>query len=533
MPYYKNLQDYLAYLDKENKLIHITRPINKDTELHPLVRLQFRGLQEKDRKAFIFENIIDSRERKYEIPVAICCMAGSREIYAMGMQCKPEEIAEKWEAAQLNPIPPIIVEEGPCQEVILLGRDLEGEGNGLDRFPIPISTPGFDSSPYTTASHWVTKDPETGNYNVGNYRGQIKASNRIGCFPASLHQHIGVQWRKYKEMGKDLEAAIVIGVPPNISYVSVAKVPYGIDEYSVAGGLAQEPVPLVKCKTVDLAVPAEAQIVIEGIIPTTELEPEGPFGEFAGYMGIRELTMFMNVTCITHRRNPIYQAFLSQFPPSESSKIRQISWENIIRKNLKIDCEMENVLDVALHESTGSWGMAVIQIKDPKPGDFETVVHALSEGKTRVGKMIVLVDEDINIRDADSVNWAISYRMQPHRDVRIAKVSEMGLDCSTVQTNNDSTRNPTNKDEKRASILFVDATRKWAYPPVSLPSKEVMEKAIEIWKEIGLPQIEIRNPLYGYELGFWTEEYRKGAELALEGKYFETGVELAKGRQKI
>lgn len=190
MHYYKDLREYLTTLETNGKLLRIKREINKDTELHPFARLQFRGLPEAERKAFLFENLMDSRGRTYTSPVAICTLAGSTDIYALGMMCKPGEIVDKWTRAQMQPLQPTLISEGPIHEEVHRGAGLLAHG-ALDEFPIPISTPGFDISPYFTSPYWVTKDPETGVRNVGTYRVQVKSPTRCGqqCdqFAAALY----------------------------------------------------------------------------------------------------------------------------------------------------------------------------------------------------------------------------------------------------------------------------------------------------------------------------------------------------------
>src|SRR5581483_7768636 len=131
-----------------------------------------RGLNERERKGWLFENIVDVRGNKFDIPVALAVMAPSRAVYALGMAVDaPEQIAGKWAEAQTHPIPPRVVETGPCQEIVYEGRKLD-EAGGAGMLPVPISTPGFDSGPFLSSGHWVTKDPETGEYNFGTYRGQ-------------------------------------------------------------------------------------------------------------------------------------------------------------------------------------------------------------------------------------------------------------------------------------------------------------------------------------------------------------------------
>src|SRR5918912_3670664 len=351
--HYRNLREFLQALDAHDMLVRYTAPIDKDTQLQPLVRLQFRGLPEAQRKGFLFEHVTGAGGRRFDIPVAACCMAASRTMYALGLGCAPREIGARWAQALANPIAPERVERGPVQDVVYTGAALERAG-GLDLLPIPLATPGFDNAPYTSASYWITKDPESGIRNVGTYRGQLKSPLRLGCYPASPQKGVAIHWEKARARGEPLEAAVVLGAPPHIAYPAVAFLPRDVDELGVAGGLAGEPVPLVRCRTVDLEVPAEAEIVIEGRIATDYLEEEGPFGEFSGFMARREFTYYLEVTAITHRRDPIYNLFLSQFPPSESSKIRQVAMENTICRFLSADCDFAGVRDVAVHESGGS-----------------------------------------------------------------------------------------------------------------------------------------------------------------------------------
>ena len=189
MDYPRDLRDYLALLEKKGKLIRIKREINIDTELHPLVRLQFRGLPKEERKTFIFENVIDARGKKYDVPVVICALAASKEIYGLIMNCDPDKIPDKWAEVHLNPIEPVVVDEGPVHEEIHMGDRLLEHG-GLEEFPIPISTPGFDAGRFIASPYWVTKDPETGIANIGTYRVHVKSPVRTGIMWMSTRQHM-------------------------------------------------------------------------------------------------------------------------------------------------------------------------------------------------------------------------------------------------------------------------------------------------------------------------------------------------------
>jgi 4-hydroxy-3-polyprenylbenzoate decarboxylase len=531
---YRSLGDYLETLEERGLLLRISEPVNKDTELHPLVRLQYRGLPEAQRRAFLFENVVDSRGNSYDIPVAVGCVAGSRDIYAAGLRCRPEEIPGRWAEAYANPITPSLVNKGECQEIVLEGKALEDRG--LDLLPIPISTPGFDNAPYTSASQWITKDPETGCLNMGIYRGQLKAPDRLGCHVTTPSKDLGRHWHAYRKLGKrEMPVAIVIGVPPHLTYTAGAKVPAGISEYDISGGLAGAPVEVVKCRTVDLMVPSQAEIVIEGVMPTDALELEGPFGEFAGYMANRGFTLFMEVTCITHRRQPIYEAMLSQVPPSESSKIRQIGQEASARRVIEQDLGYSGqIKGIHFPESGGSLAVCIISFKKKSDDEPMKVLEALHK-KRLVSKLAIVVDEDINAQDLDSVVSALAFRMQPARDMSTVPGVATALDPSIMPPSEKSHVDilGASKLEGEASVCLIDATCKWPYPPVSLPAKEFMEGARQLWERLDLPPLELSEPWFGYSMGYWSEEEEEEAELAVKGEYYKTGEIFRKSRRKV
>src|SRR5205823_2620579 len=168
----KDFQEHLAALEERGLVVRVDRPINKDTELHPLARWQFQGaLSEDKRRAFVFTNVVGSDGRKFDMPVVAGGLAASPEIYALGMGVALEDIGPAWLRAIANPIPPVSVTKAACQEVVIKGDALRTPGGGLAALPVPISTPGFDAAPYLTATICVTKDPETQIRNMGTYRG--------------------------------------------------------------------------------------------------------------------------------------------------------------------------------------------------------------------------------------------------------------------------------------------------------------------------------------------------------------------------
>jgi UbiD family decarboxylase len=525
--YWPTLGAYIAGLEQAEKLVRITTPVNKDTELHPLVRLQFRGLPESQRKAFLFENVTDVRGRSYDIPVLVGALAGSAEIYALGMGCKIEDIPEVWREALQTPLTPVPVKAAPCQEVVIAGDDLKRDG--LGRLPIPISTPGFDNAPYTSASHWVSKDPQTGLHNLGNYRGMVKAEDRIGALPGMLGVGMREHIDRWRASGAErMPAAIVIGAPPHVTYTAVTRIPNDMCEYDVAGALAGHPLDVVRCLTQDLMVPAEAEIVIEGTMPTNIVEMEGAFGEFPGYMAQRDYSFFMDVTAITMKKKPIYLAILSQLPPSESSKMRHIGRAAASHKLLR-DAGFDNVAQVEYLECAGANAIVVVKIKKRHPEDAKDALRLLA--KKFIGKIAIAVDADINVRDAENVLWAIAYRSQPYRDAEIVDSPLFALDPSVVPPG--QPRGLTGGTVPRSSALLIDATMPWPYPPLSLPKREFMERAIEMWRDLQLPSLNLKEPWWGYSLGFWTDEEEKEADLALQGRHYETGAKQLQGRRKF
>ena len=177
----RDFQSHLAALEAAGLLVRVERPIDKDTELHPLVRWQFQGgLAEDQRRAFLFTNVVDSSGKRYDIPVAVGALAASPAIYAIGMGRSVAEIGEAWVEAIAHPIPPVRVTAAPCQEVVITGDDLRKPDGGLKLLPVPVSTPGFDAAPYLTATLCITRDPDTGIQNMGTYRGALKATDRLG-----------------------------------------------------------------------------------------------------------------------------------------------------------------------------------------------------------------------------------------------------------------------------------------------------------------------------------------------------------------
>src|SRR5258708_5724677 len=400
---YHDLHDHIQTLRNEGLLIQVDRVINKDTEMHPLVRWQFRGgIAPEDRRAFLFSNVVDGKGRKFDIPVLVCGLAGNNRIYSLGMGCAVEEVRDRWMTAMSHPIKPRLVDAAVCQEIVYTGDDLR-RGHGLDAIPVPISSPGWDNAPYTSSSHFITADPDTGIQNMGNYRGMIKAPDRMGM-NTSIELRTGgyMHWGKWKERGKPMPCAVVRGCPPAVSYTAVQKVPEIYDELDVTGGLIGRPLNVVKCKTVDLMVPAEAEVIIEGFVSTEFLEPEAPFGESHGHVNLQEYNGFMDVTCITRKHDAIFTSFVSQLAPSEATVMRQPGQEAIFLRHLRDHIGIKGILHVHMHMPLiGGYRVLVLRFARGTPQtEVWRALYASVTVQLPSGKFVIAVDEDIDPNNA-------------------------------------------------------------------------------------------------------------------------------------
>ena len=274
-------------------------------------------------------------------------------------------------------------------------------------------------------------------------------------------------------------------------------------------------------KTVDLLVPAEAEIVIEGLIDTTALEPEAPFGESHGYVNLQEYNAFMHVTAITRRRHPILTSFISQVTPSESSVIRRVAMEPVYLNHLKSVLSIKGVTRVAMHEPlTSLYAVIAIQLQRGTPEtEVWRALHGASALHRFAGKWIIAVDEDIEPDNADALFWAMSYRCQPQHDLALVPHKDPGH----------GPRGP--HDGGESAAVLINAMLKGTYAPVALPRREFMENAKAIWERLGLPALTPQPPWHGYDLGHWPKDLERQAEMATRSDYFELGKNLANERR--
>jgi 4-hydroxy-3-polyprenylbenzoate decarboxylase len=477
---YDSLRPYLEALEQKGLFRWITTEVDKDWEIASIGRMIFRGLPEERRYGIGFNNIRGFPGAR----VVSGVIAASTEMVATGLECEPtlRAIHERMMYGISNPVEAVVVKTGPCKEVILGPGELD-----LLSLPVPVWTPGKDAGPYLTPL-WVTKDPDTGVRDIGIRRCQIKGRNKTGILFGAPDRGGAIHHAKWRARGKPMPAALYIGADP-VQYL-VAPSRFGADELAIAGGIRGRAVELVKCETVDIEVPATAEIVIEGEVTTDYVEAEGPFGEFTGFMaGGREAPVF-NVKCITHRKNPILLGVISQFPPSESSIIKRALLEASLLKHLRENLKIPGIADVHALEAGGCTATLWVSIKKLYTGHVDQIAFAIwGYFGTSYYKWIIVTDDDVDIRDPFMRDWAFSWIVRPDQDVRVIPHSgAVELDPSTDPPD----AMPT---EKFGAKAIIDATRKWPYPAISLPPQKHVDQVLSRWGDYGLPALDrVRMP---------------------------------------
>jgi len=465
---YKDMREYIKVLEANGKLYRVIRTVDKSWEISCMARWVYQGFSEERRFALLFEDVKDSF-----MPVATGLIGASREVYALAIGTTPDRIHDIWLRALSNPIAPKVVPSGPVQEVVIPKDQID-----LTYLPVPIWTPIKDRKTCIT-NCVITRDGDSGVQNIATYRCQIQSKNKITVNTAPGRQAYQ-NFQTYASKGAPAPLALAIGCDPSVHVAATAAVPRGLDEIDIAGALKGEPVEVVRGKTVDLFVPAHAEVVVEGFVHPTERMMEESFGEFAGYMGPEAEKVFFEVTAITHRRNPIYYGYSSQYPPSESTTLQGNGNECIIHWQLATRFGEKTVADVAMDQTHGGqMGHAIVQMTPLYPGHARKVGRLTAE--IMKVKTVTVVDESIDIRHRQSLDMIWNSLVNPAEDVEIFKSpSPRGMD-------------PSRDSQGMGGRMIIDATHKsgHTYSDVSLPPKECLWKAYESWQAAGLPAFEI------------------------------------------
>ena len=436
MPFH-DLREYLAALEATGDLAHVTRPVKTRFE----IAAGIRKMSDIGGPALIFDNVIG-----HDMPVAGAVFANrSKALAALEVDSAAEGNA-KFSHALRNPIEPRLVSSGECQEVVHTGDDVD-----LMSFPMPVYSEK-DGGPYVTVALEVSKDPIDRSVNASVYRVMRIDKNRMSVMSHAF-QGLGTHMARAERRGEPLEIAIVNGCDPTLLYASQAKVPQGVNEMTVAGGIRGEPVPVVKCVSVDLEVPSSAEIIIEGRVLLGERVLEGPFGEFTGYYGPAEDNQVIEVTAITHRRDPIFLAGMTGMPPTDNHILKSFAYESALYEKLRET--FPEVTAVSYPEWGGVQYATVIALDQRYKAQARHVILTALGDSSRP-KLVIVVDDDIDVYDTDEVSWAIMTRSQPAEDtIIVPRVAGGPLD-------------PSAPEKEVISVWGIDATRPFGldYPEV-------------------------------------------------------------------
>jgi UbiD family decarboxylase len=463
---FEKVNDLRTFLDKlqtERELAKISVEVDVKYEVGAVTRkaLDIGGSEEN--KALLFE-----KPKGYNIPIAVN-VVGNRRRYCMAIGMEPEKFHDQWVERVKKPVEPKIIKDGPCKENIRLGNQVN-----LFDFPIPIWNEK-DGGHYITAPCVISKDPETGVRNVAAYRLMVHDQRTTGILMAPF-RHVRIQQEKARIKGERFPVAVAIGVDPSIWIAAVAPFPYGVDEMAMAGALRGGPVELVKCETVPLEVPATSEIVLEGEVLPDVFKEEGPFGEYPGYYGSRDKRHVIEIKAITYRNNPIYQASFAGRPHTEDNGMRCLSQEAEILSQ----CRHQPIKKVRVAEGGCGHYFVIASIKKTVEGQGKTAALAIL-GAAPAGQFIknlIIVDEDVDPFNWLQVEWALSTRLQPERDVEIIR--------DMIGSELDPSR--PHKDSGKSSKLIIDATKPviGEFPEITYPKKDVMEKVEKEWSKYGI-----------------------------------------------
>jgi 4-hydroxy-3-polyprenylbenzoate decarboxylase len=368
---------------------------------------------------------------------------------------------------RLTDLMPKTVKDGPCQEVVKMD-------GGLDEIPVLTTWPE-DGGPFITLPLVITKDPETGMRNIGTYRMQVFDRRTTGMH-WQRHKGGAQHHRVAERLGQRLDVAVALGADPVLQYTATAPMPEGLDELMLAGVLSKRRVEMVKCRTVDLEVPAHAQIVLEGYVEPGERRREGPFGDHTGLYSLADDFPVFHLQCITMRKKPIYVATVVGRPPMEDVYLGKASeriFLPLIRKTLP------EIVDMAFPPAGIFHNIVLVSIDKRYPGHARKIMSAFwGLGQLMFSKCIIVVDKDVNVQDFDEVAWVVGTHVDPSRDVEITKGPVDDLDDAAILP-------------AYGGKMGIDATRKGPsegvtreFPGRLTTTPEAAKRAAEVWAGI-------------------------------------------------
>ena len=479
---FRNLAEFLRALEEDGELVRVRREVSPRLEIAEIADRAVKG----DGPALLFENVSGS-----SMPVAINLFASRRRtLRALGIGSweewdarleplldpkPPEGFVEKLKSipklTDLAQVFPKTVRSGPCQEVVETGDAVD-----LTKLPVLTCWPQ-DAGPFITLPLVITRDPLTRKVNAGVYRMQVFDRNTTGMH-WQKHKDGAGQARGYEREGRRMEVAVAIGADPATVFSGVAPLPPGISEFLFAGFLRGEGVALVSGRTVDVPVPAEAEIVLEGYVEPGERRREGPFGDHTGFYSLDDDFPVLHVTAVTRRREPVYLTTIVGKPPMEDGFLGEAVerlFLPLVRRMIPELVDMHLPVEGIFHN------LMLVSIDKRYPGHARKTMHAIwGTGQMMFTKTIVVFDRDANLRDLPGMLWRALTAIDPERDIEFVHGPVDELDFAS--------RLPC-----YGSKMGIDATRKWKeegftrrWPDEIVMSEDVRRRIDSMWPELNI-----------------------------------------------
>jgi 4-hydroxy-3-polyprenylbenzoate decarboxylase len=480
---YNDLREFIGALEKAGELKRIPFEVDPKLEITEFAdRLVKQG-----GPALLFE-----KPKHSNVPLLINAFASTRRMELALDVDSVEEIARRISdylqmkmpegilgkikmlpmLAEMGSFFPKLASDGPCHEVV------RRDGFSLFEFPILQCWPG-DAGAYITLPMVFSRNPETGKRNCGCYRLQVFDERTTGMH-WQTHKQGAEHYRRLRAAGKAtrMEVAVAIGADPATMYSAILPLPPDLDEMMIAGFLRSKPVEMVKCKTVDLEVPAHAEIVLEGYVELGELRTEGPFGDHTGFYSLADDYPVFHVKCLTHRKNPVYATTIVGPPPMEDFYMGK-AIERIFLPLMRLN--LPEVRDINMPAEGIFHNLIIVAIRKSYPGHARKVMHGIwGTGQAMFSKCILVVDDDVNVQDVREVAWKALNNIDPERDIEFAHGPVDSLDHASRLPN-------------YGSKMGIDATRKWPaegftrpWPDVIRMTPEVRSRVDELWTKAGL-----------------------------------------------
>src|SRR5579884_760356 len=480
---YRDLREFIGALERHKELKRISVEVDPILEITEFAdRAVKRG-----GPALLFE-----KPKGYHIPILINGFASMRKMeIALEVQSveeiaarivellemrMPEGLIGKFKMlpklAEMGAIFPKTVGKGACQEVV------RTTGMSLLELPVLKCWPE-DGGRFITLPLVFSRNPDTGKRNCGMYRIQIFDERTTGMH-WQTHKQGAEHYRRMKAAGKEtrMPVAVAIGADPATMYSAILPLPPDLDEMMIAGFLRQSPVEMVKCQTCDLEVPANAEYVLEGYVELGELRTEGPFGDHTGFYSLADDYPVFHVTCMTHRKDPIYATTIVGPPPMEDYYMGK-AIERIFLPLMRM--QLPEVRDIAMPAEGVFHNLILVKIRKSYPGHARKVMHAIwGTGQAMFSKVIVVVDEDVDVQNYREVAWKALNNIDPERDIQFVMGPVDSLDHSSRLPN-------------YGSKMGIDATRKWKeegftrpWPDLIVMDPAVKKRVEKLCQQLGL-----------------------------------------------